>query len=128
MRRSASENVRNLLHLPDSLSAEASEGIGRDSLDVAVLLEVPEHRQRDDITGWLSNTAQPGNPPAGSVGGCFMRRLLQLCFKPVRQRCSCRAASTSGTAAAYVHMHVSRLSEWCMCGACGDLQHEAVGC
>lgn len=37
-----SKNVRSLLHLPDGLSAEASEGVGRDALDVAVLLDVPE--------------------------------------------------------------------------------------
>lgn len=43
----ASKNVRNVLHLPDGLSAEASEGVGRDALDVAVLLDVPEqHAQR----------------------------------------------------------------------------------
>lgn len=38
--------MRNLLHLPDSLSAEASEGVGRHPLDVAVLLEVPEQHSR----------------------------------------------------------------------------------
>lgn len=41
-----SKNARSPLHLPDGLSAEASEGVGRDSLDTAVLLDVPaQHRQ-----------------------------------------------------------------------------------
>ncbi len=34
-----SKNVMNLLHLSDSLSAEAFESIGRDSLYAAVLLQ-----------------------------------------------------------------------------------------
>lgn len=47
-----SKNVRNLLHLPDGLGAEASEGVGRDALDVAVLLDVPEqHTHRRKING-----------------------------------------------------------------------------
>lgn len=44
-----SKNGRKLLHLPDGLSAEASEGVSRDALDVAVLLDVPEQRRhRED--------------------------------------------------------------------------------
>lgn len=36
--------MRSLLHLPDGLRAEASEGVGRDALDEAVLLDVPEQQ------------------------------------------------------------------------------------
>lgn len=37
------KKAMNLLHLGDSLSAEASESIGGDSLYVAVLLQVTKH-------------------------------------------------------------------------------------
>lgn len=39
--------MRTLLHLPDGLSAEAPEGVGRNPLDVAVLLEVPEQQAEE---------------------------------------------------------------------------------
>lgn len=42
-----SKKVMNPLHLRDSLSAEASEGIGGDSLYVAVLLQVTKSKTHD---------------------------------------------------------------------------------
>lgn len=60
------------LHVPDGLRAQASEGVGRDALHVAVLLDVPEqHRQRH--TTWPA-TARFSAALHANVGRRLRRR------------------------------------------------------
>lgn len=81
-----SNNVRNLLHLPDGLSAEASEGVGRDALDVAVFLQVPE--QHIDRNKHMFNQDRASERTIEGSSSCFhllslVKRcwvLLKFCF------------------------------------------------
>lgn len=69
--QSVSAAVGTRLHVPDGLRAEASEGVGRDSLHAAVLLDVPEqHRQRHSGCKDVVHHNMAGNGPFQCGAAC----------------------------------------------------------
>ncbi len=78
-----SKKVTNPLHLGDSLSAEASEGIGGDSLYVAVLLQVTKQNMDHKTHKYLEvNSPFPGKKTA-DICTLKVRNIRNTCYDPL---------------------------------------------